>query len=103
MKKQIVSFIGVAVMSAALLTLTGGHATAGSGPVSTDAPSAPRTVPMTPDIAAKKEMVRKQQAQRVSDFERKTAGDSLKAERLKVYQAQQLTGKTKPKKVQTPK
>lgn len=45
--------------------------------------------PMKPELAAKKEMVRKQHEQRVTDTQRKAAADSLKAERMKVYQAKQ--------------
>lgn len=52
--------------------------------------------PMKPELAAKKEMVRKQHEQRVTDTKRKTAVDALKAERMKVYQAKQQVKKSKP-------
>lgn len=52
--------------------------------------------PMKPELAAKKEMVRKQHEQRVTDTKRKTATDALKAERMKVYQAKQQVKKSKP-------
>lgn len=53
--------------------------------------------PMKPELAAKKEMVRKQHEQRVTDPKRKTAADALKAERIKVYQAKQHVKKSEPK------
>jgi hypothetical protein len=46
-------------------------------------------VQMTPELAAKKEMVRKQQEQRITPEKRKAAAESLKAERLRVYKAKQ--------------
>jgi hypothetical protein len=45
--------------------------------------------PMKPEQAAKREMVRKQEEQRVTPEKRKAAADNLKAERTKVYQAKQ--------------
>jgi hypothetical protein len=45
--------------------------------------------PLTPEMAAKREMVRKQQEQRVTPEKRKAAAEELKAERLKVYKAKQ--------------
>lgn len=50
--------------------------------------------PMTPEVAAKKENFRKQNEQRVTDKQRKTAAENLKAERLKVYKAKQLMKKS---------
>lgn len=54
--------------------------------------------PMTPEVAAKRENHRKQHEQRVTDKQRSTAAESLKAERLKVYQAKQLVKKSKAEK-----
>lgn len=45
--------------------------------------------PMTPEMAAKREMVRKQQEQRITPEKKKAAVEALKAERLKVYKAKQ--------------
>jgi hypothetical protein len=42
---------------------------------------------MTPELAAKKEMVRKQHEQRITPAKRKAAADALKAQRKKVYDA----------------
>lgn len=44
---------------------------------------------MSPDLAAKSEMVRKQQDQRITPEKRKSAAEALKAERFRVYQAKQ--------------
>lgn len=52
--------------------------------------------PMKPELAAKKEMVRKQKEQRVTSGQRKIAADSLKDERRKVYQAKQQVKNSKP-------
>lgn len=46
-------------------------------------------VPMTPELAAKREMVRKQEEQRITQDKRKAAAEALKAERLKVYRAKE--------------
>lgn len=94
MKKQRFRTVVMTVMVAAILTVVSGHANAASGARSAHAP-------MTPQIAAKKEMVRKQEGQRVSDLQRRSAADSLKAERKRVYLAKQLTGKTKPEKIES--
>lgn len=56
--------------------------------------------PMKPEIAAKKEMVRKQNEQRLTDDKRKAAANNLKAERMKVYKAKQLVGKAKKQNVE---
>ncbi len=55
-----------------------------------------KTVTMTPELAAKKEMVSKQQEQRITDTKRKTAATALKAERLKIYDARQEALKAAP-------
>lgn len=49
--------------------------------------SAANASPMTPELASKKEMVRKQEEQRITPDMRKKAAEALKAERIKVYQA----------------
>jgi len=48
---------------------------------------------MTPEVAAKRENFRKQNEQRVTDKQRKSAAEALKAKRLKVFEAQQLANK----------
>ncbi|OGW34367.1 MAG: hypothetical protein A2X58_02340 [Nitrospirae bacterium GWC2_56_14] len=47
--------------------------------------------PMKPELAAKKEMIRTQREQRPTDNQRRSAAEKLKAERLKVYKAKQLS------------
>jgi len=84
MKNRKFSIFGSAVMMTALLWLAGGLV------------SATGKTPMTPELAAKKEMVRKQQAQRVTPEKRKAAAAALKAERLKVYQARQKAQPSAP-------
>lgn len=74
--------IGTPVLAAVLLSLAGSLAFA---------------APMTPEFAAKKEMVRKQKEQRVRLENRQAAADWLKAERLKVYQARQAALKSNPR------
>lgn len=51
---------------------------------------------MKPDLAAKKEMVRKQQAKRITPQQRKAAAETLKAERLRVYKAKQAVKNATP-------
>jgi hypothetical protein len=51
--------------------------------------------PMKPELAAKREMVRKQQEQRITPEKRKAAAEALKAERVKVHQAKQAALKDK--------
>ena len=74
------------VMMTVLMLMVGGLASAAN----------PNPTPMTPELAAKREMIRKQQAQRITPDKRKKAIDALKAERLKVYNAKQLVNKSKP-------
>lgn len=81
MKNRKLSSIGMAVVLAELLALAGGLAFA---------------APMKPELAAKREMVRKQQEQRVTHEKRKAAADALKAERLKIYKAKQAAQQSKP-------
>ena len=47
------------------------------------------TTPATPVLAAKKEMVRKQREQRMTNESRKAAAATFKAERIKIHQARQ--------------
>ena len=67
-------------LTALLLSLAGGRAGAADA------------LPMTPELAAKKEMVRKQEQQRVTPAKRKAAAEALKAERLKVNRAKRAAG-----------
>lgn len=76
--------IVMAMMMTALLSLAGGLAFAADG------------APMTPELAAKKEMVRKQQEQRITPEKRKAAAEALKAERLKIYKARQSSQQLTP-------
>lgn len=55
---------------------------------------------MSPELAAKKETVRKQHEQRVTHQQKQTAANALKAERLKVYQAKQAVKKSQPLKLE---
>lgn len=57
---------------------------------------AANALPMTPELAAKKEMVRKQKEQRITPEKRKIAAEALKAERIKVYQAKKAALKSAP-------
>jgi hypothetical protein len=84
MKSRIFHTIGIPVMLTLLLSLTSGSTFAAGG------------APMTPQLAAKKENFRKQQAQRVTPEKRKAAAAALKAERLKVYQARQAAQQSTP-------
>jgi hypothetical protein len=63
------------------------------------APVKSGTVPGKPSsahLAAKREMVRNQQEQRITPEKRKAAVEALKAERLKVYNAKQSVKKSQP-------
>jgi hypothetical protein len=52
--------------------------------------------PASPELAVKREMVRKQQEQRITPEKRKAAAEALKAERLRVYKAKQAVKKAPP-------
>ena len=84
MKNQIFSFIGKAAILTGLLALSGGTVFAANNN------------PMTPEVAAKRENVRKQEEQRLTPEKRKAAAEALKAERLKVYQAKQAAKQSAP-------
>jgi len=77
MKNRKPGVILMAVLITALLTMVGGSAIANE------------TAPMTPELAAKREVVRKQQQQRITDADRKAAAEALKAERIKIFKAKQ--------------
>jgi hypothetical protein len=51
--------------------------------------AADEAVPLTPEMAAKREMIQRQQDQRITHEKRKAAAEALKAERAKVYKAKQ--------------
>jgi hypothetical protein len=83
MRNWKLSTIGALIMTL-LLSSAGGLAFAAAG------------APLTPELAAKKEMVRKQQEQRITPEKRKAAAEALKAERLKVYKANQDAQQSTP-------
>jgi len=56
----------------------------------------PGTGPMKPELAAKKEIIRKQHEQQITPAKRKVATDALKEERLKVYRAKQAVKQSSP-------
>lgn len=59
---------------------------------STASPSKPASA----DLAVKREMVRKQQAQRVTQAQRKAGAAALQAQRKKVYDAKQAVKNSQP-------
>jgi len=81
---QNLNAIGILVIMTVLLSLVGGLAFAAGGG------------PLTPELAAKQETVRKQQAQRITHDKRKAAAEALKAERLKVHNAKQAAHPSAP-------
>jgi len=83
MRKRMPSTIGMALLLTGVLS-TAGLAIAGE------------SAPLTPELAAKREMVRKQQQQRITPEKRKAAAEALKAERLKVYKARQAVQNSAP-------
>lgn len=86
MRKRKLSTIVMVAMMAALLSLAGGSAFA--EPIKGGAAS--------PDLDVKREMVRKQQEQRLTPEKRKKAAEALKAERLRVYKAKQAAEQSPP-------
>jgi len=54
--------------------------------------------PLTPEYAAKRENFRKLNEQRITQEKRNAAAESLKAERLRVYNAKQAVRHAKPEK-----
>lgn len=84
MKSDIGIRVGLFVVMVALVSAAGGVACAAE------------KRPMTPELAAKREMVRKQQEQRITPEKRKAAAEALKAERLRVYKAKQAVKESAP-------
>lgn len=84
MKNMTFRIISKFVVMTALLSFGGGLAYAA------------KKAPMKPELAAKNEMVRKQQEQRISKEQRATATNGLKAERLRILRAKQLNRKSNP-------
>lgn len=84
MKKRTLNSIGMAVLMTGVLSWSGGLAVGAE------------RAPMTPELAAKREMVRKQQEQRITPEKRKAAVQALKAERIKIYNARQAAQKLAP-------
>lgn len=78
----------LAVMMTVLLSLAGGFVFAADGAHRKQGNGA-----RSPELAAKREMVRKQQEQRVTHEKRKAAANNLKAERIRIYQAKQQAAK----------
>ena len=91
MKNRNLGIILLAVMMTVLLSLVGGLAFAADGTHKKQGQGG-----MSPELAAKREMVRKQQEQRVTHEKRKTAANNLKAERIRIYQAKQAAKKSAP-------
>jgi hypothetical protein len=81
----------MAVLMTVLLSLASGLAIAADGTHKKQGHGG-----MSPELAAKREMVRKQQEQRVTHEKRKTAAANLKAERIRIYQAKQAAKKSAP-------
>lgn len=75
MNVRMLKKIGRAVLAAGGLALACGPALAQEKP------------PMTPELAAKKQMVTRQEAQRITPEQRKAAAAALKQQRLKVHEA----------------
>jgi len=80
MKNRTLTIITLLLMTL-LLSLAGGLAFA---------------APMTPELAAKREMVRKQQEQRITPEKRKAAIEALKAERMRIHKARQAAQQSTP-------
>lgn len=117
-KRKLSSMAMVAAMTA-VLSLGGGLSFAANGDAAAPEPAGKKdktarqqeheartagekTTPAKPSsahLAAKREMVRKQQEQRVTDEKRKAAAENLKAERLKVYNAKQAVKQSTPQNI----
>jgi hypothetical protein len=86
----------------AILLSTGGlcsaanDSQAGPGSGATDKSRPAVEGPKAAHLAARREMVRNQQDQRVTPEKKKAAAEALKAERLKVYNAKQAVKKSQP-------
>jgi len=84
-KRKHSTIVMVAIMTA-LLSLAGGLAFA----------EPTRGGAASPDLDLKREMVRKQQEQRLTPEKRKAAAEALKAERLRVHKAKQAAKESPP-------
>lgn len=94
MDKQRRSNLVITAMMALLLSFTCELAVAANG--TTKAKPA-GTYGHTPEeLAARREMVRRQQEQRITPEKRQAAVEALKAERLRVYKAKQAVQQTAP-------
>lgn len=89
MKNTVCITAAMLVALAILLSLPGGNAFAANG-----------RQPMKPELAAKREMVRSQQEQRITHTKRKAAAESLKAERLRLYNAKRGIAQPAPQPAQ---
>lgn len=90
-----------AALFASLLLLAGGAVFAAEGDNAVPDPAAPKehvkrnhehgspVKPSSEQLAKKREVVRNQQDQRVTNEKRKSAASALKEERMKVYRAKQ--------------
>jgi hypothetical protein len=83
----------LALTTIALLMMTVLLSFAGAVAIAADSP-----VPMTPELAAKTENVRKQQSQRITPAQRQAAAEALKQRMEKLHQSQQNS----PQPVQSP-
>jgi len=84
MKNRKPGAIFTAVLITALSTMAAGTVIAGE------------TAPMTPELATKMEMVRKQQEQKITPEKRKAAAEALKAERIKIHKAKEAAKQAAP-------
>jgi len=89
MKNRKIGTTGIAAIVAALLSMPCGFAFADNGVGQSKRP-------LTPEMAAKREMVRKQQEQRITPEKRKAAAEALKAERIKIHKAKQASKQITP-------
>jgi hypothetical protein len=81
MKIRKASFSAVFFMTATMLSLSAGFVLA---------------APLTPEMAAKVQVTRKQESQRITQDKKTAAAEALKAERVKVYQARQAVKQSAP-------
>ena len=104
MNRRRVSNMALVAIMTALLSLGGGLSFAASGDkVKPEKPGLNAQGPAksaSPHLAAKREMVRKQQEQRITHDQRKTAAKNLQAERLKVYNARQAVKNSAPRTIE---
>lgn len=84
MKNLKLSNFGCAFMIAVFLCLDSGASIAAN------------KAPLTPELAAKRENFRNQDQQRITNTQRQSAAEELKAKRLKVYKAKQAAKQSTP-------